>query len=87
MTSPRTCTEKTKAKVKVKKVAKGKKTNGAAPHAEPANEVQPSNRGKRPIIRMVTGEHSDIVDMTELMSIQTGVLLYQAVRTWFGRLS
>ena len=45
MTSPRTRTEKTKAKVKVKKVAKGKKTNGAAPHDEPANEVQPSNRG------------------------------------------
>jgi hypothetical protein len=66
MTGPRPNTEKNKTKdktTKVKKVAKGgkKKTNGAAGAAHPANNAQPAPAGNRPVIRMISGEHSEIV--------------------------
>ncbi len=86
MTSPRTNEKKTKATkakakkaVKVKKIANGKKapSNGAAPYDErPANEAQPAPANNRPVIKMVTGEHSDIVNLTEKMLIDAGVPLY-----------
>jgi putative DNA primase/helicase len=78
MTGPRTNTEKNKAKAKVKKVATGKKKKtGANGAAHPANNAQPAAAGNRPIIRMNTGEHSDIVNLTETMLIEAGVPLYQ----------
>jgi len=48
--------------------------NGAA---RPANNAQPTPPGNRPFIRMNTGEHSDIVNLTEQMLIDAGVPLYQ----------
>jgi putative DNA primase/helicase len=79
MTNPRTNTEKkkAKAKVKVKKVATGKKKKTGANGARPANDAQPAPAGNRPIIKMASGEHSDIVNMTETMLIEAGVPLYQ----------
>ncbi len=78
MTGPRTNTEKNKAKAKVKKVATGKKKKtGANGAAHPANNAQPAAAGNRPIIRMNTGEHSDIVNLTETMLIEAGAPLYQ----------
>jgi putative DNA primase/helicase len=75
MTSPRTDTHK--KKVKAKKVSTGKKKKTGTNGARPANDAQPAPAGNRPIIQMITGEHSDVVDMTELMLIQAGVPLYQ----------
>jgi hypothetical protein len=86
MTGPRPNTEKSKTKdktTKVKKVAKGgkKKTNGAAGAAHPANNAQPAPAGNRPVIRMISGEHSEIVNLTEQMLIDAGVPLYQRGET------
>jgi hypothetical protein len=82
MTGPRTSTEKNKAKAKdkakVKKVATGKKKKtGANGAASPANNAQPAPAGNRPFIQMVSGEHSNIVDLTETMLIESGTPLYQ----------
>jgi hypothetical protein len=75
MTSPRT--NEKKSKVKVKKVAKGKKKkpNGADHGTRPVNDPQPA--GNRPMIRVFSGEHSHTVNLTEQMLIASGTPLYQ----------
>ena len=76
MTSTQTHNKK---KVKAKKVVSGKKrkpgANGADHGARPANEAEPANN--RPTIQMISGAHSEIVDLTEQMLIKSGTPLYQ----------
>jgi putative DNA primase/helicase len=69
--------DEVKARKKKAGKAKTKKTNGANA-AQPANNAQPaSSTSNRPEIKMITGEHSTIVNETETMLIKAGVPLYQ----------